>query len=235
VSGNRSAGAAARVLVVEDDAAIARGLADALGYEGYDVSVARTGEDGLRLLREREPQLVILDVMLPGMSGFEVCRRARRERSDVAILMLTARGQEVDRVMGLDLGADDYVTKPFSLPELLARVRAILRRSQLHAQPARVAIGDVAIDFERYEATRAGRPLQLSPKEYALLRFLAARAGTVVSRGELLRDVWGFERMPTTRTVDNHIALLRGKLEPDPPNPRHLLTVHGVGYKLVLE
>jgi DNA-binding response OmpR family regulator len=225
----------ARVLVIEDDAAIARGLADALGYEGYDVTLARTGEDGLRLLQEREPQLVILDVMLPGMSGFEVCRRARREHADLAILMLTARGQEVDRVMGLDLGADDYVTKPFSLPELLARVRALLRRKQPQSTPSRITFGDVVIDFARYEATRAGRALQLSPKEYALLRFLAARAGTVVSRGELLRDIWGFERLPTTRTVDNHVALLRGKLEPDPPHPRHLLTVHGVGYKLMLE
>jgi DNA-binding response OmpR family regulator len=227
--------ASKRVLVVEDDAAIARGLADALSYEGYDVAVARTGEDGLRLLQAHEPQLVILDVMLPGMSGFEVCRHARREHSAVAILMLTARGQEVDRVMGLDLGADDYVTKPFSLPELLARVRALLRRQQPHAAPSRIAFGDVVIDFARYEATRAGRRLQLSPKEYALLRCLAARAGTVVSRGELLRDIWGFERLPTTRTVDNHVALLRGKLEADPPHPQHLLTVHGVGYKLVLE
>jgi len=224
-----------RILVVEDDAAIARGLADALTYEGYEVATARTGEDGLRLLNEREPELLILDVMLPGMNGFEVCRRARTDRPEIAVLMLTARSQEIDRVMGLDLGADDYVTKPFSLPELLARVRAILRRRQPPDQlPAHVAFGDVAIDFESYETTKAGQAVQLSPKEYALLRFLAARAGSVVSRGELLHEVWGFERMPTTRTVDNHVGLLRGKLENDPPNPQHLLTVHGVGYKLVV-
>ena len=227
---------APRVLVIEDDAAIARGLTDALSFEGYDVRAARSGEEGLRLVSERTPELIVLDIMLPGMNGLEVCRRVRREYAGVAIIMLTARAQEVDRVMGLDLGADDYVTKPFSLPELLARVRAILRRSQpLQNLPARTRFGDVSVDFESYVTTKGGAPLQLSPKEYALLRFLAARAGSVVSRGELLHEVWDFARMPTTRTVDNHVALLRAKLEDDPPNPRHLITVHGVGYKLLLE
>ena len=232
----RTARRPARVLVVEDDAAIVRGLTDALAYEGYDVISARTGEDGIRLVRERKPELLILDIMLPGMNGFEVCRRARSEEQAVGILMLTARNLEADRVMGLDLGADDYLTKPFSVPELLARVRAILRRMQSQEKlPARTAFGDVVVDFESYHASKGGRPLQLSPKEYALLRFLAAHAGTVVSRGELLHEVWGFERMPTTRTIDNHVGLLRAKIEDDPPNPRYLLTVHGVGYKLVIE
>jgi two-component system, OmpR family, response regulator RegX3 len=223
-----------RVLIVEDEESFADPLAFLLRKEGFTAAVATTGQQALEEFDRNGADIVLLDLMLPGMSGTDVCKQLR-QRSAVPVIMVTARDSEIDKVVGLELGADDYVTKPFSLPELLARVRAILRRRQPHAQPARIAFGEVVIDFERYEATRAGRPLQLSPKEYALLRFLAGRAGTVVSRGELLRDVWGFERMPTTRTVDNHIALLRGKLEPDPPNPRHLLTVHGVGYKLVLE
>ena len=238
MNSTRTRGAARRhrVLVVEDDAAILRGLRDALGYEGYDVVTARTGEDGLRLLREAAPELLILDVMLPGMNGFDVCRRARAERSDVGILMLTARALEVDRVMGLDLGADDYLTKPFSLPELLARVRALLRRgTRTDALPQRLVFDDVVIDFDSYEATRAGQPLHLAPKEFAVLRYLAARAGTVVPRADLLYEVWGLERLPTTRTVDNHVAQLRAKLEHEPQQPRRLLTVHGVGYRLVLD
>ena len=224
-----------RILVVEDDAAILRGLRDNLLYENYVVDTARSGDEALQMIRTRSPDLVILDIMLPGLNGFEVCRRARREGHDVPVLMLTARGQEVDRVMGLDLGADDYLTKPFSVPELLARVRAILRRTHPErALPDRISFDDVMVDFVSYEATKAGKPLQLSPKEYGTLRALAARAGEVVSRGDLLAEVWGFERMPTTRTVDNHVASLRAKLEDEPARPSRLLTVHGVGYKLVL-
>jgi DNA-binding response OmpR family regulator len=223
-----------RILVVEDDAAILRGLTDSLRDEGYDVLAARTGDEGLRRIREDVPDLVLLDVMLPGLSGFDVCRRARRDHPGIPILMLTARGEEMDRVMGLDLGADDYVTKPFSLPELLARVRAALRRASPDgALPGRVEFDDVAVDFESYEATRGGRPLPLAPKEFAVLRMLVARGGKVVRRYDLLTHVWGFARMPTTRTVDNHVALLRSKLEADPSNPRRILTVHGVGYKFV--
>jgi DNA-binding response OmpR family regulator len=223
-----------RILVVEDDAAILRGLTDSLRDEGYEVVSARTGDDGLRRLREERPDLVLLDVMLPGLSGFDICRRVRREHPELPIIMLTARGEEMDRVMGLDLGADDYVTKPFSLPELLARVRAVLRRgAPAEALPAWVAFDDVAIDFESYEATRAGRFIPLAPKEFAVLRMLVARQGKVVRRSDLLVHVWGFEHMPTTRTVDNHVALLRSKLESDPSSPRRILTVHGVGYKFV--
>jgi DNA-binding response OmpR family regulator len=231
----RGPGRRHRVLVVEDDAAILRGLCDALTYEGYDVVRARTGEEGLQLLRETAPELLILDVMLPGMNGFDVCRRARADHADIGILMLTARALEVDRVMGLDLGADDYLTKPFSLPELLARVRAILRRGTRAEPLLQLAFDDVVIDFAAYRATRAGQPLHLSPKEYAVLRLLAVRAGTVVPRADLLYDVWGLERLPTTRTVDNHVAQLRAKLEQDPQSPRRLLTVHGVGYRFVLD
>ena len=223
-----------RVLVVEDDAAILRGLTDNLRFEGYEVETARTGDEGLRLILEEEPDLVVLDVMLPGISGFDICRRVRKEGIRVPILMLTARGQEVDRVMGLDLGADDYVTKPFSIPELLARVRALLRRANPESPlPERIAFGDVEVEFEKYEATKGGKPVRLAPKEFGVLRLLASREGEVVTRTDLLHEVWGYDHFPTTRTVDNHMASLRSKLEEDPASPEHLLTVHGVGYKFV--
>jgi DNA-binding response OmpR family regulator len=225
-----------RILVVEDDAAILRGLTDNLRFEGYQVLPARTGDEGLRLILEEDPDLVILDIMLPALSGFDVCRRARKQGKLMPILMLTARGQEVDRVMGLDLGADDYITKPFSIPELLARVRAHLRRASAGAVlPERVSFGHVTVEFERYEARRGEQDLHLSPKEFGVLRLLVTREGEVVSRTDLLHEVWGYDRFPTTRTVDNHVASLRSKLEEDPGNPRHLLTVHGVGYKFVAE
>jgi len=223
-----------RVLVVEDDAAILRGLTDNLRFEGYEVIPIRSGDEGLRLILERDPDLVILDVMLPVLSGFDVCRRVRKEGKMMPILMLTARAQEIDRVMGLDLGADDYVTKPFSIPELLARVRALLRRANPDTPlPERVAFGDVSVEFDRYEAERGGEAVRLSPKEFGVLRLLVSRVGDVVSRTDLLHEVWGYDRFPTTRTVDNHMASLRSKLEADPANPQHLLTVHGVGYKFV--
>jgi DNA-binding response OmpR family regulator len=225
-----------RILVVEDDAAILRGLTDNLRFDGYDVLPARTGDEGLRLILEEDPDLVILDIMLPALSGFDVCRRARKQGKLMPILMLTARGQEVDRVMGLDLGADDYITKPFSIPELLARVRAHLRRANAGTPPPeRVSFGDVMVEFESYEARKGGQDVHLSPKEFGVLRLLVAREGEVVSRTDLLHDVWGYDRFPTTRTVDNHMASLRSKLEEDPGEPRHLLTVHGVGYKFVAE
>lgn len=223
-----------RILVVEDDTAILRGLTDNLRFEGYEVIPARSGEEGLRLLLEGEPDLVILDVMLPVLSGFDICRRARKEGKMMPILMLTARAQEVDRVMGLDLGADDYVTKPFSIPELLARVRALLRRADAGTPlPERVTFGEVRVEFEKYEARRKGDAVRLSPKEFGVLRLLVGREGEVVSRTDLLHEVWGYDHFPTTRTVDNHMASLRSKLEEDSAEPRYLLTVHGVGYKFV--
>jgi len=223
-----------RILVVEDDAAILRGLVDNLRFEGYQVETARTGDEGLERILDHEPDLVILDVMLPGLSGFDICRRVRKEDSHIPILMLTARGQEVDRVMGLDLGADDYVTKPFSVPELLARVRALLRRAHPETLlPERASFGTVQVEFEKYEAFRDGRPIRMAPKEFGVLRLLVAREGEVVTRTELLHEVWGYDRFPTTRTVDNHVAALRSKLEEDASDPRFLLSVHGVGYKFV--
>jgi len=227
-----------RILIIEDDRAILRGLKDNLEYDKYEVLTATDGEQGYCLIQERKPDLIILDLMLPKMSGYELCRKVREEGLTTPILMLTARGEEVDRVLGLDLGADDYVTKPFSVPELLARIRAILRRmqrSKIGSLPNELRFGKVVIDFKRFEARRAGEVLNMSRKEFGILRLLAARIGEVVTRDELLDEVWGYEQYPTTRTVDNHIALLRSKVEEDPSKPHHLLTVHGVGYKLVLE
>lgn len=172
--------------------------------------------------------------MLPQMNGFELCRKLRKEGLATPILMLTARGQEMDRVMGMDLGADDYMTKPFGVAELLARVRALLRGTKASLKlPDRLRVNEVDIDFQRYEAHKAGRLLPLTPKEFGVLRVLAARAGEVMTRDDLLNEVWGYEKYPTTRTVDNHIASLRAKLERNPNQPQHLLTVHGIGYRLV--
>ncbi len=222
-----------RILVVEDDPAILRGLTDNLKYESYEVLTATDGETGYRLIREKNPELIILDLMLPKLSGYELCRKLRAEGVSTPILMLTARGEEADRVLGLDLGADDYVTKPFSVRELLARIRAILRRMHPpQALPDEVRFDDVVVDFRRYEARKGEKSLEMTRKEFGLLRLLAARPGKVITRDELLNEVWGYENYPSTRTVDNHIASLRAKLEQDPSQPCHLITVHGVGYKL---
>ncbi|MFH1766262.1 MAG: response regulator transcription factor, partial [Gemmatimonadota bacterium] len=223
-----------RILVIEDDAAILRGLKDNFVAEGYDVLVAEDGVEGYRLAREKDPDLIILDLMLPALSGYEICRKLRDNGDSVLILMLTARGEEADRILGLDLGADDYVTKPFSIRELKARVRALLRRSDAQsAPPDTLSFGDVVVDFPQYAARKGGEPVEMTPKEFGVLRYLAARPGEVVSRYELLEQVWGYGKFPTTRTVDNHIAALRAKLEEDPAEPRYLQTVHRVGYKFV--
>jgi|SRR5262245_58377306 DNA-binding response OmpR family regulator len=223
-----------KVLVIEDDAAILRGLVDNLTYEGHEVFTATNGEAGYDLQRSRKPDLIILDLMLPRMSGLELCRKLRGEGIQTPILMLTARSEESDRVIGLDLGADDYVTKPFSVRELMARVRALLRRKHSSADlPGELQFGDVVVDFRRYVARRRGKLVDMTRKEFATLRLLAARAGEVVSREELLNEVWGYEAYPVSRTVDNHIAGLRAKLEKDPARPVHIRTVHGVGYKFV--
>ena len=225
-----------RILIIEDDPAILRGLKDNLEYESYEVLTATDGQQGYQLIQQSRPHLIVLDLMMPKMDGYELCRKVRGEGITTPILMLTARGEELDRVHGLDLGADDYLTKPFSVPELLARIRAILRRVQPStALPDQLCFDDVLVDFKRFEARKAGEVSRLSRKEFGVLRLLAARIGQVVTRSELLDQVWGYESYPTTRTVDNHIASLRAKLEDDPSNPRHLITVHGVGYKLILE
>ncbi len=227
-----------KILIIEDDLAILRGLKDNLEYESYGVMTATDGVNGYNLIREKKPDLIILDLMLPKMSGYELCRKVREEGLVTPILMLTARGEEMDRVLGLDMGADDYVTKPFSVPELLARIRSIFRRIQQSKAgdlPDKLEFGGVSIDFKRFEARKGDHVLDLSRKEFGIVRLLAARLGEVVTRDELLDEVWGYDQYPTTRTVDNHIALLRSKLEDDPSQPKHLITVHGVGYRLVLE
>src|SRR5262245_24468771 len=223
------------VLIVEDDPAILRGLKDNLIKKQYNVVTASDGEEGFNMALEKKPDLVILDLMLPGMNGLEICQKLRSENFCAPILMLTARGEESDRVLGLDLGADDYMTKPFSIRELLARVRALLRRTQSGVPlPDELRFDDVIVNFRRFEATKRGVPLDLTKKEFGILRLLAARAGEVVSREDLLNDVWGYENYPTTRTIDTHIGWLRAKLEADPAAPKHLITVHGVGYKFTI-
>jgi len=224
-----------RVLVVEDDEAMAVALRDGFTYEGHEVTVARDGEAGLQHAREDRPDIMILDVMLPKLTGLEVCKTLRGEGSELPIIMLTARGQEIDKVLGLKLGADDYVTKPFSFMELMARVEAVLRRSQPGSgtPSAMHEFGDVIVDVDRHEASKGGQPLELTPREFRLLGYFLAHQGEVVSREELLDAVWGYDTIPFTRTVDTHIAKLRKKIENDPSDPQHLITVHRLGYKFV--
>lgn len=226
----------ARILIVEDEPAMQIGLRDNLEFEGYAVDLAADGDEGLRLLLSASYDLALLDVMLPKRSGFDVCKAARQEGISTPIIMLTAKGQELDKVLGLELGADDYVTKPFSLRELLARIKAVLRRGAEPAptsEPGTVDIGELAVDFRTHTVTRHGIDVAMTHLELEVLRYLATHPHAVVSRDELLAEVWGYDDQPTTRTVDNFILKLRQKLEPDPSRPRYLLTVHGVGYKFV--
>jgi DNA-binding response OmpR family regulator len=222
------------IMIVEDDVSLARGLTHNLEFEGYRVLSAHSAESGLGVLQEHTVDLIVLDVMLPKMSGLDLCRTLRSRDDRTPVIMLTARGEEIDRVLGLELGADDYVTKPFSVRELLARIKAVLRRTgEDQPGPDGCTFGAAEIDFERFEARARGQEVHLSPKEFGLLQFLIRNAGRPVSRRELLDQVWGYDEMPTTRTVDNHVADIRAKLEDDPSHPRHILTVHGVGYKFV--
>ncbi len=223
------------VLIVEDDADLALGLRHNLEFEGYRVLHAADGARGLETAVKEKPDLVILDVMLPKMDGLEVCRELRARGRTMPILMLTAKSQEVDKVVGLELGADDYLTKPFGLRELLARVKALVRRAERRlAGPGEVSVGEWTVDCNRYEARSQGKSTRaLSHFEAEILALLARRPGEVVSRGEILQEVWGVDAGPTDRTVDNYVVKLRRALEPDPRNPRHIVTVHGAGYKLV--
>ena len=206
-----------------------------LEAEGYVVRVAYDGDTGLEEARAEDVSLIILDVMLPKMNGFELLKTLRADGLSMPVMMLSARGAEMDKVMGLELGAEDYVTKPFGLAEFLARVKAVLRRAPADspASTDELAFGRARVDFARYEATAAGEPVHLSPKAFGVLRLLWERQGRAVSRSEILQQVWGYDAFPTTRTVDNHIAELRAALEPEPAQPRYLLTVHGVGYRFV--
>ena len=222
-----------RILIIEDETPMRTGLADVLEGEGYRALTAADGEIGLRKAAAEKPDLILLDIMMPKLDGFEVCAELRRLGNAVPVLMLTAKGQIEDRVTGLDAGADDYLVKPFSTEELLARVRALLRRSRKQGRsPTKLKLGDVEIDLARQTAVRGRKPIHLTAKEFAMLRLLAEAAGEPVSREKFLDVVWGYTSFPTTRTVDNHIASLRAKLERNPDAPRWIKTVHGVGYKL---
>ncbi len=225
--------AARRILLVEDEAILVITLTDRLTSEGYLVESAGDGIAGLDRALKGSFDLVILDVMLPGQSGFDVCRELRRRGSEVPVLMLTALSQPVDKVVGLKLGADDYLTKPFEMIELLARVESLLRRARtpIAASVGTYVFGDVEVDFRRGEVHRGGRLVELSALEYKLLAYLIEHRGEVLSRERLLEEVWGYEATPYSRTVDVHVAALRHELEPNPPQPRFILTVHGRGYR----
>ncbi len=221
-----------KVLIVEDDASMMAALRDGFEYEGYAVALARDGADGLRQAAETAPDVVILDVMLPKLSGLDVCRDIRKAGNNVPIIMLTARGQEIDKVLGLKLGADDYVTKPFGFLELMARVEAVLRRAS--GRGTRVEayeFGGVQADFKKGEVRRNGRLLDLTARELRLLQYFVEHRGEVVGRDQLLDAVWDYDAAPLTRTVDMHVAKLRKKIEDRPAQPRFLVTVHGMGYK----
>jgi DNA-binding response OmpR family regulator len=229
-----------KVLVVEDEPTLVETLAYNLTRQGYEVFTATDGPSGLEMARKERPDVIVLDIMLPGLDGFEVCRILRREMS-VPILMLTARTDDVDKVVGLEVGADDYLTKPFSMRELLARVKALLRRVRLireevsaelgNAEAERLEFGDLVIDLTRHEVRRKGEILRLTPKEFDLLAFLARNRRAVLSRDLILERVWGWDYVGGTRTVDVHVRWLREKIEPDPANPVRIVTVRGIGYR----
>ena len=227
-----------RVLVVEDDAHIRLGLCDALRGEGYEVSECGDGAQALALARQARPDLVVLDLMLPHKSGYDLCRELRAARNAVPILILSAKGQEIDRVVGLELGADDYVTKPFSLRELLARVRALLRRAApgppapAESAPDVIAFGAVQVETRSLRGRRGDAEFEVTPRELKVLALLYAQRGNVVARERILNEVWGVDYLGTTRTLDQLIVKLRQKIEATPGEPRHLLTVHGLGYRL---
>ena len=224
-----------KILLVEDEEGLILTLTDRLQNEGFDVKSAADGEAGLNLALSENFDLIILDVMLPKKNGYDVCRDLRQKEINTPILMLTAKGETIDKVLGLKLGADDYLTKPFEMMELLARIEALLRRSPQtsNRSPDAFRFGDVSIDFRRAEVLKNNQPLELSAIEFKLLQFLIENRGAVHSRDKLLDEVWGYDAMPSTRTVDVHVAWLRQKLEPNPKHPQFIQTVHGLGYKFV--
>jgi DNA-binding response OmpR family regulator len=227
-----------KILVIEDEPSVAIALRDSLESEGYQVQTAKDGSEGLRLASvnagDDGPELIILDLMLPKISGLEVCQRLRSAGVETPVIMLTARGAASDAAFGLKLGADDYIPKPFDVGELLARVEAVLRRAKRpEAGPEVISIGDVELDMRRLRATKQGTPLDLSPREFEILQFLIAHVGETVTREQLLHHIWGEHASLYTRTIDAHITRLRHKLEAEPANPQHIITIHRVGYRLV--
>ncbi len=223
-----------KILIVEDQADLANGLAINFKKEGFAVLTAATGEDALKTAIQECPNLIILDVMLPGISGLDVLRELRSKAIETPVIMLTAKGDEIDKVVGLELGADDYMTKPFSLRELQARVRVRLRKLPVPREPlGKYRFGQVEVDFEGFTASVRHKPLELTQREFDILRMMIRNRGEVVTRERLLNEVWGYEDYPTTRTVDTHIFKLRQKLEEDPSNPKYIVSVYGGGYKFL--
>ncbi len=219
------------ILIVDDEVSIRQLIRFNLEKEGYATVMAEDGPEALEIFRSRQPDLVLLDIMLPTMDGWEICQTLRRE-SNTPIIMLTAKGDETERISGLEMGADDYITKPFSPKELIARIRAVLRRANPDEETAQVRLNDLVIDIDRHEVTVGGKPVSLTPKEFELLLLLVKNRGKVLSRDMLLETVWGYDYGGETRTVDVHVRRLRQKLDDDPTNPRYIHTVHGVGYKV---
>jgi DNA-binding response OmpR family regulator len=223
-----------RILIIEDEPDLALGLRNNLEYEGCEVITARDGEEGVRLACRERPDLILLDIMLPRLSGLDVCRQLRGKGMNTPIIMLTARGQEIDKVIGLEIGADDYVTKPFGIRELLARVHVQLRRQTRWATEEGIyRFGEIELDFTKHQAFKKGKPLELSAREFEIVKYFIARRGETITRDQLLDEVWGYDNFPLTRTVDNHIARLRQKIEENPAEPQHLITVHRIGYKFI--
>jgi len=226
-----------KLLIIEDDRAIIEGLSNALVFHGYDVFTAGSSEEGWKVFEEKKPDLVILDIMLPGVDGFGMCKKIRSYDQRVPIIMLTARSQESDRLLGFELGADDYVTKPFSARELIARVKAVLKRTSpctpVHGKEGEhiVVVGNATINFVNFTVCRGGIEFPLSPKEQSILKLLVGNPDAVISRSRIIDEVWGEEYFPSPKTIDNFVVKLRGKIEEDVKSPRHILTVHGVGYK----
>lgn len=227
-----------RVLIIEDEVSLRRGLKDNLEAEGYVVSTASTGKEGLEKGLEEEIDLILLDIMLPGMNGFDICKEIKSKKLTLPIIMLTAKAKEVDKILGLELGADDYITKPFSINELLARVKAVLRRVEIHRAAKQKKIdsyefGNVKLDFAKLEGYKGTKKLKLSKREFEILAYMIKRKGEVISRNDLLDVVWGYDVFPTTRTVDNFIARIRQQIEDKPSKPKYIQSIRSAGYKFV--
>ena len=227
-----------KILIIEDELNMVNGLKDNLEFDGYEVEIAMEGGSGLERILGNKYDLILLDIMLPQISGFDICKAVRKEGINTPIVLLTAKGEEIDKVLGLELGADDYITKPFSLRELLARIKAILRRVQNEneegLEPEFISIGNIKVNFKNYLAFEGTNEIKMSYKEFGILHYLYLNAGKIIQRDDLMSDVWGIEYDISTRTVDNFILKLRQKIEVDPNNPKIILTVHGIGYKMIL-
>lgn len=227
-----------KILIIEDELNMVNGLKDNLEFDGYEVEIAMEGGSGLERILGNKYDLILLDIMLPQISGFDICKAVRKEGINTPIVLLTAKGEEIDKVLGLELGADDYITKPFSLRELLARIKAILRRVQNEneegLEPKFIPIGKIKVNFKNYLAFEGTNEIKMSYKEFGILHYLYLNAGKIIQRDDLMSDVWGIEYEISTRTVDNFILKLRQKIEVDPNNPKIILTVHGIGYKMIL-